>query len=91
MPKAYSSVTHDTFPTKSQLDSPSACPYLIWISTTTTRSQSQAMSSPKAVAAPQQPANPVVNSHQGNTLHPGLVHAITNLMSHPLTSDTGFH
>ena len=29
MPRAYSSVTQHTFPTKSQLDSPSVCPYLI--------------------------------------------------------------
>ena len=56
---------------------------------TTARSQSQAMPSPQAAVAPQQPVNPETNPSQGSPLHPGWIHAITNLMSHPLTSDTG--
>ena len=32
-PRAYPSVIQHTFPTKSQLDSPSICPYLIQVST----------------------------------------------------------
>ena len=47
------------------------------------------MSSPQAAAASQQPVNPEANPYQGNPLHPGWIHAITNLLSHPLTSETG--
>ena len=36
MPWAYSSVTQRTFPTKSQFESLSVCPYLIWDSTNIT-------------------------------------------------------
>ena len=47
------------------------------------------MSSPQAAASPQQPVNLEANPSQGCPLHHGWIHAITNLMSHPLTSDTG--
>ena len=56
---------------------------------TTTRSQSQAMSSPQAAAAPKEPQNHESIPSQGSPLSPGWIHAITNLMGHQLTSEIG--
>ena len=56
---------------------------------TTTRSQSLVMSSPQAVAAPQEPESPESNPSQGNPLSHEWIHAITNLMGHPLASEKG--
>ena len=56
---------------------------------TTTRSQSLAMSSSQAAAAPQQPENPESIPSQGSSLSPEWIDAITNLMGHPLTSEIG--
>ena len=56
---------------------------------TITRSQSLAMSSLQAGAGPQQPENPETNPPQESSLSPGWVHATTNLMGHPLTSELG--
>ena len=53
------------------------------------RSQSLAMSSPQAAAAPQQPENCESIPCQGSSLSPEWIHAITNLMGHPLTSEIG--
>ena len=47
------------------------------------------MSSPQAGAAPQQPENPESIPSQGTSLSPEWIHAITNLISHPLTSEIG--
>ena len=56
---------------------------------TTTRSQSLAMSSPEAVPAPQQPESPESIPAQEESLSPEWVHAITNLLSHTITSEIG--
>ena len=56
---------------------------------TTTRLHSLAMTTPQAAAAPQQPENPETNPSQENSLSPGWVPAITNLMGNPLTSELG--
>ena len=56
---------------------------------TTTRSQSLAMSSPQAVPAPQQPESPESIPAQEESLCPEWVHAITNLLSHSITSEIG--
>ena len=56
---------------------------------TTIRSQSLAMSSPQAAPAPQQPYNPESIPVQERSLSPEWIHAITNLLSHPMTSDIG--
>ena len=56
---------------------------------TTTRSQSLAMSSSQAVPAPQQPGNPESITVQERSLSPQWIHAITNPMSHPMTSEIG--
>ena len=47
------------------------------------------MSSPQAATAPQEPENPESTPSQGDPLSPEWVHAITNLMGHPLTSEIG--
>ena len=44
----------------------------------TTRSQSQAISSPEAAVPPQQPEIPEINPSQGSPLSPGWIHAMTN-------------
>ena len=54
---------------------------------TTTRSQSLAMSSPQAAPATQQPENPESIQVQERSLSPEWIHAITNLLSHPMTSE----
>ena len=56
---------------------------------TTTRSQSPVMSSPQAAAAPQELENPESIPSQGSPLSLEWIHAITNLMGHPLTSEIG--
>ena len=56
---------------------------------TTTRSQSLAMSSPQAAPAPQQPESPESIPAQEESLSPEWVHAITNLLSHSITSEIG--
>ena len=56
---------------------------------TTTRSQSLAMSSPQAAPVPQQPESPESIPTQEEYLSPEWVHAITNLLSHPITSEIG--
>ena len=53
------------------------------------RSQSLAMSSPQVVAAPQQPESPESIPAQEESLSPEWVHAITNLLSHSITSEIG--
>ena len=58
-------------------------------STTTTRSQSLAMSSPQAAPAPQEPEIPESIPSQQSPLSPEWIHSITNLMGHPLTSEIG--
>ena len=52
-------------------------------------SQSLAMSSTQTAAAPQEIENPESILSQGSPLSPGWIHAITNLMDHPLTSEIG--
>ena len=47
------------------------------------------MSSPQAAATPQQPENPESMPSQRRSLSPEWIHAITNLMGHPLTSEIG--
>ena len=56
---------------------------------TTTRSQSLAMSSPQAAPAPQEPESHECIPSQESPLSPEWIHAITNLMGHPLTSEIG--
>ena len=56
---------------------------------TTTRSQSLAMSSPQAAPATQQPENPESIPVQERSLSQEWIHAITNLLSHPMTSEIG--
>ena len=56
---------------------------------TTSRSQSLAMSSPQAAPAPQQPESPESIPAQEGSLSPEWIHAITNLLSHPITSEIG--
>ena len=56
---------------------------------TTTRSQSLAMSLPQAAPAPQQPESPESIPAQEESLSPEWVHAITNLLSHSITSEIG--
>ena len=46
-----------------------------------------AMSSPQASPEPQQPENPESIPAQERSLSPEWIHAITNLMSHPITSE----
>ena len=53
---------------------------------TTARSQSLAMSSPQAAAAPKEPGSPEYNPSQESPLSPEWIHAITNLMGYSLTS-----
>ena len=48
-----------------------------------------AMSSPQAAAAPQQTESSESIPSQGSSLSPEWIHAITNLMGHPLTSEIG--
>ena len=52
---------------------------------TTIRSQSLAMSSPQAAPAPQKPENPESIPAQERSLSSEWIHAITNLMGHPMT------
>ena len=52
---------------------------------TTTRSQSLAMPSPQAAPAPQQSESPESIPAQEESLSPEWIHAITNLLSHPIT------
>ena len=47
------------------------------------------MSSPQALAAPQEPESPESNPSQGSPQSPEWIHAITNLMGRPLTSEIG--
>ena len=56
---------------------------------TTTRSQSPAMSPPQAAPAPQEPESPESSPSQESPLSPEWIHASTNLMGHPLTSEIG--
>ena len=56
---------------------------------TTTRSHSLAISSPQAAVAPQQPENPESIPSQESPLSHEWIHAITNLMGYPLTSEIG--
>ena len=56
---------------------------------TTIKSQSLAISSPQASSVPQEPASPESIPSQESPLSPEWIHAITNLISHPLTSDPG--
>ena len=56
---------------------------------TTTRSQSLAMSSPQAVPSPHQPESPESIPAQEESLSPEWVHAITILLSYPITSEIG--
>ena len=58
-------------------------------SMTTTRSQSLAMSSFQAAAAPQKPENPECIPSQGSSLSPEWIYVITILMGHPMTSEIG--
>ena len=55
----------------------------------TTRSQSLAMSSPEAVPAPQQLESPESIPDQEESISPECIHAITNLLSHSITSEIG--
>ena len=55
----------------------------------TTRSQSLAMSSPQAVAAPQAPERSESHPSQESPLSPEWIHTIMNLMGHPLTPEIG--
>ena len=56
---------------------------------TTTRSQSLAMSTLQASSAPLEPESPESIPSQESPLSPGWIHAITILMGHQLTSETG--
>ena len=56
---------------------------------TTTRSQAQGLAPPQGAPAPPQAENNEANPPQGNPLTTGWIHAITNLMWFPLTSETG--
>ena len=56
---------------------------------TTTRSQSLAMATPQESSAPQEPESPESTPSQETPLSPDCIHAISNLMSHPLTSEIG--
>ena len=56
---------------------------------TTTSSQSLAMSTPQAAPTPQEPDCPESIPAQENSLSPEWTDAITNLLRHPLTSETG--
>ena len=47
------------------------------------------MSAGQAAAAPQQPENPESIPNQEMCLSPEWIHAITNLMGHPMTSEIG--
>ena len=47
------------------------------------------MPSPQAASAPQYPENPESIPAQECSLSPEWIHAITNLMSHPMTSEIG--
>ena len=58
-------------------------------SMSTTRSQSLPIPSPQAAAAPQQAENPENIPNQERSLSPEWIHAITNLMGHPMTSEIG--
>ena len=52
-------------------------------------SQSLAMSTPQASSAHQEPERPESIPSQESPLSPEWIHAITNLMGHPLTSEIG--
>ena len=56
---------------------------------TTTRSQSLAMLSPQSVPDSQQPESPNSTPSQEDSLSPEWIHAITNLLTHPITSEIG--
>ena len=56
---------------------------------TTTRSLALAMSSPQTALAPQQLESPERFPAQEESLSPQWVHAITNLLSHSITSEIG--
>ena len=57
---------------------------------TTTRSQAQALAPPQEAPAPPATAeNTEANPPQDNPVTTGWIHAITNLMGLPLTSETG--
>ena len=56
---------------------------------TTTMSQSLTMLSPQAAPARQQPESPESIQVQDRSLSPEWIHAITNLLSHPITSEIG--
>ena len=56
---------------------------------TTTRSQAQALVPPQEAPAPPPAENNEANPPQGNPLTTGWIHAITNLMGFPLTSERG--
>ena len=58
-------------------------------SMTTTRSQSLAMSTPQESSAPQEPESPESIPSQESPLSPEWIHAIINLIGHPLTSEIG--
>ena len=47
------------------------------------------MSSPQAAPVPQEPESPETIPSQGSPLSPEWIHAITNQMGHPLTSEIG--
>ena len=47
------------------------------------------MSTPQASSAYQETGSPETNSSQESLLSPEWIHAITNLMLHPLTSEIG--
>ena len=59
------------------------------MSMTTTRSQSLAMFTPQASSAPLEPESPESIPSQESPLSPEWIHAITILMGHPLTSESG--
>ena len=56
---------------------------------TTTRSQAQALAPPQGAPTIPPAENNEANPPQGNPLSTGWIHAITNLMGFPLTSETG--
>ena len=56
---------------------------------TTTRSQVQALAPPQGAPAPHPAENNEANPPQGNPLATDWIHATTNLMGFPLTSETG--
>ena len=61
----------------------------LWAPCLATRSQSLAMSSPQAAPAPQQPESPESIPAQEESPSPEWIHEVTNLLSHPITSEIG--